>query len=232
LCIFSQLLYFLSGWRPFNRQREMSNHCKTIREGNYMLRRHWVTGAGLAVLIFSAASTARAQTVTFTEITDAVPGRFFDAAATAPDASNANRLHIGLHTGIDFRTLKYRDFRASSTSFSYGSAGDTISFRVTAPEGYYIARITYTQRGAGSVVRTGRAAGITNLVAGDVAAGIGDFATNPSVSGTIDLTGRGMTSVPVSITNTLFAFSTPLLGSATVGITSADVFVELQPLTN
>jgi hypothetical protein len=36
----------------------------------------------------------------------------------------------------------------------------------------------------------------------------------------------------VSITNTLFAFSTPLLGSATVGITSADVFVELQPLTN
>jgi hypothetical protein len=186
--------------------------------------------AGVMWIVLGGASTAQGQTVTFSDITDAVPGRFFNAATSAPDPNNPNRLLIGFNTGLDFRTFKFVDFRASSASFSYGSAMDTISFRVTAPDGYYIAKITYSQRGAGAVLRTGRTAGMTNWVVGDISADIGTFSTNPTLSDTIDLTGLNLTRVPVSIANSLFAFSTPLLGSATVGVTSADVVVELLPL--
>jgi hypothetical protein len=43
----------------------------------------------------------------------------------------------------------------------------------------------------------------------------------------MDLSAARLRRVPVSITNSLFAFSTPTLGSATVSVTSADVVVEL-----
>jgi hypothetical protein len=186
--------------------------------------------AGVAALVLTGAATAQGQTATFSDITDAVPNRFFDAGTTAPDAEEPNRLRIGLNTGLDFKTFKYVDFRASSAAFHHTSAMDTIKFRVSAPEGYYVSRITYSQRGVGGVVRTGRAAGTTNWVVGDFAADLGVFATNPTLAGTIDLTGSYLTSVPVSISNSLFAFSTPLLGSAAVQLSGADVLVELLPL--
>jgi hypothetical protein len=190
----------------------------------------WIARAGFAMVVLSGAATAHGQTVTFDEIKDAVPGRFFDAATTVPDAANPNQLHIGLHTGLDFKTYKYTDFRASSTAFSHTTAMDTISFRIIAPEGYYIARVTYSQRGTGLVLRTGRAAGTTNWVVAKNVADLGAFATNPTLSDTIDLSASRLTEVPVSITNSLFAFSTPLLGSATVSLSGADVIVELLPL--
>jgi hypothetical protein len=191
----------------------------------------WIARAtGVTALVLGGAVAAYGQTVTFAEIRDAVPGRFYDATATAPDSDNGNMLRIGLNSGLDFRTFKYTDFRASSASFSHANAMDTISFRVRAPYGYYISKITYTQRGTGSVVRTGRAAGMTNWVVNDIAGDVGAFATSPGLSESIDLTGRNLTDVPVSISNSLFAFSTPLLGSATVAVTGAEVIVELQPL--
>lgn len=186
---------------------------------------------GVIILALSGASTARAQAVTFTDITDAVPGRFFAAETTAPDASDPNQLNIGLNGGLDFTTFRYRDFRASSLAFSHSSAMDTISFVVNAPEGYYIASITYTQRGSGAVLRTGRAAGTANWVVGDLSADLGAFGASPTLSGTVDLRALAPTRVPVSISNSLFAFSTPLLGAATVAVTSADVRVELLSLT-
>ena len=189
------------------------------------------TLAGIAVLILSGASTAQAQTVTFSDITDAVPGRFFDAATTAADELDPNTLKIGFNSGLDFVTWKFRDFKASSLAFSHGAAMDTLSFIVEAPPGYFISSITYTQRGAGAVLRTGKAAGTANWVVGDFAADLGVFGTNPSLSGTIDLSGHQLTRVPVSISNSLFGFSTPLLGAATVAVTSADVRVEVLPLT-
>lgn len=201
----------------------------------------WIArAAGVTALVLGATVAAHGQTDTvgdtavsytptasFTEIRDAVPGRFFDSDNTV---ANGNTLRIGFNTGLDFRTFRYNDFRASSTSFSHPNAMDTISFRVSAPEGYYIASITYSQRGTGSVLRTGRAAGMTNWVVGKIAADLGTFGTNPTLSDTIDLTGLNLTDVPVSISNSLFAFSTPLLGSATVGVTGAEVVVELSPL--
>jgi hypothetical protein len=199
--------------------------------GEHMQLAKWIArAAGVTALVLGGTVAAHAQTVTFTDIRDAVPGRFFDAATTAPDYHDGNTLRIGLHSGLDFRTFKYADFRASSASFSHPNAMDTISFRVVAPDGYYISKITYRQRGTGSVVRTGRAAGMTNWVVGKISGDLGSFATNPTLADTIDLTGLNLTDVPVSISNSLFAFSTPLLGSATVGVTGAEVLVELSPL--
>jgi hypothetical protein len=185
---------------------------------------------GITAIVLGGAASAHGQTATFSRIRDAVPGRFFDAATTKPDATDPNILRIGLHSGLDFLTFKYVDFRASSASFSHTTAMDTISFRIEAPEGFYISRITYTQRGTGSVLRTGRAAGSTNWIVGRVAADLGVFGTNPSLTESLDLTGSNITRLPVSITSSLFAFSTPLLGAATVALTGAEVVVELLPL--
>ncbi len=191
----------------------------------------WIARAtGTMAIVLGGAVAAQGQTVTFVDIRDAVPTRFFDATTTTQDDVNPNMLHIGLNTGLDFRTFKYADFRASSTAFSHAAAMDTISFRVLAPVGYYISKISYAQRGAGSVVRTGKAAGMANWKVAHIVGDLGVFGTNPALMDSIDLTGLNLTDVPVSISNSLFAFSTPLLGSATVGLTGAEVVVELQPL--
>ncbi len=212
---------------------------------------NWVAYvAGVALVVLSAASPALGQTETdtasldtqtailepesasiephriFTDINDAVPGRFFDANATE---EAGNRLAIGFNSGLDFRTFKYRDFRASTAAYSYTSASDTLTFKVNAPKGSYVARITYSQRGSGLVYRTGAASGAAHWVVNGAASTLGFFTTGPTLTQTATLTGQP-TSVPVSITNSLFAFSTPLLGSATVSLTGADVYVEFAPL--
>src|SRR5687767_4178806 len=182
---------------------------------------------GIALL---AAPAAYAQSVTFSDITDAVPGRFFNAAASAPDPNNPNTLVIGFNSGLDPSNWKLNDFRASTAPFSHLTASDTLSARIHAPEGYYIAKVTYSQRGTGLVLRTGRAAGASNWVVDDMADDLGTYATNPSLTRTVDLTGMNKTFVPVSITTGLFAFSTPALGAAQVAVTSAQIAVELLPI--
>ncbi len=189
-----------------------------------------VARVAVAAIVLGMSATAYGQTVTFSDLNDAVPGRFFDAATSAPDAINPNRLVIGFNGGLDLRTWKANDFRASTASFSHTTAMDTLSFVVQAPEGYYISRITYTQRGTGYVLRTARAAGMANWVVGDYAADLGVFATSPDLSRTMDLSAVRLTRVPVSISNSLFAFSTPTLGAGSVAVTSADVVVELALL--
>lgn len=187
--------------------------------------------AGVAIIVMGAASTAQGQVVTFSDVNDAVPSRFFDAATTEPDPLDANTLNIGFNTGMDWSTWKATDFRASTASFSHATAMDTISFRIQAPEGFYISKITYTQRGTGLVLRVARAAGAASWVVGDHAQDLGFFGASPTLSRTLDLTGLNLTFVPVSITNTLFAYAAPYQGSASVSVTSATVSVELLPLT-
>ena len=58
----------------------------------------------------------------------------------------------------------------------------------------------------------GHSAGATTWVVNDQPPDRGVFSTNPKRSATVDLTGANLTSVPVSITTSLFAFSTPSLG--------------------
>jgi hypothetical protein len=195
-----------------------------------MNRGNWIACIAAAILITGTAGSAEAQTVTFSRIDDAVASRFFDPATTRVDPLDRNKLKIGFNTGLDPATLKYRDFTASTAAFRHTSAIDTISVRVTAPAGYYIAKVTYTQRGTGSIVRTGKLLCGATLVVHDKASLLGSYSTNPSLSQTVDLTGRRLTAVPVSITNSLNAFATSSLGSATVSVTSAEIRVQLLPL--
>ncbi len=187
--------------------------------------------ACVSMVLLSGGAVAHAQVVTFSDVNDAVPKRFFNPATTRPSSLNPNTLIIGFHPStIDFTTLKTADFKASTTSFSYNNAMDTISFRVRAPKGYYIAKITYTQRGTGSVLRTGQVSGGTHWVVGDLASSLGVFTISPGLTRTLDLSAFKLTYVPVSITASLFAFATPSLGSATLRLTGAEVRVSLLPL--
>jgi acyl-coenzyme A thioesterase PaaI-like protein len=195
-----------------------------------MARANWIICVTAAILITCATDSAQAQTVTFSRIDDATASRFYDPATTRVDTSNRNRLIIGFNKGLDALTMKYRDFMASTAAFRHPSAIDAFSVRIAAPAGYYIARITYTQRGTGSIVRTGRASGGATWTVADVTSSLGTFSTNPTLTQTIDLRARRLTVVPVSITNSLNAFATSSLGSATVSLTGAEILVQLLRL--
>ena len=161
---------------------------------------------------------------TFSAIADAVPARFFDAATSALDPANANRLIIGFDAGIDFRTFTGNDFRASALPFSNKVAMDTISLRIDAPSGFYVSKVTYTQRGNGFNGRAAVAGGSATWVVAGVPASLGVFRNDPNLSGTADLSALQPTSVQVSITLSLYA------ATGTVAVTSADVQVEVLPL--
>jgi hypothetical protein len=195
-----------------------------------MKRANWSCIASTVIILLIAAAAAEAQTVTFSRIDDAVGSRWFDPATTRPDSLDRNKLIIGFNRGLDSTTLKYREFRASTLAYSYTSATDTISFRIQAPSGYYITKITYTQRGSGSVARTGKAAGATTWTVAEASASLGTFTTSPSFTRTLDVSSKRLTVVPVSITASLFAFATPSNGSATVSLTGADVRVQVARL--
>ena len=198
-----------------------------------MTRRTRVAGVFVVAVLVSVlvpVFAAQAQTATFSEINDAVRSRNFDAARTRPDPLNPNRLVIGFSSGFDPQTFKYRGFTASTSAFFLPSAVDTISFVVDAPEGFYIAKLTYSQTGTGWGARGGTAAGSTQWVVDGHALHIATSSTNPTVRSTADFTGQFLTTIPVSITANLFVFAPPLVGFATAAITSANVVVELLPL--
>lgn len=171
-----------------------------------------------------------APTATFSTVTDAVAERYFSAALTVVDPDDPRQLLIGLDTGFDPATQSFRTFTASNAAFYRQTAMDTISFLVTAPAGYYVAQVSYSQVGTGSQIRTGKQAGATTWVVGGYADDLGVF-RDPTVSRTIDLTGRYLTVIPVSITTSLHAYATSVGGgSATVSLLGAAVRVAVAPL--
>ena len=174
--------------------------------------------AGVLVAL-GIAMPARAQT-RFTSIHDAVPSKFFDAARTSADSSNPNKLIIRFNTGTDLTTFTSAGFVVSSLR---RVAMDTISFTVNAPVGFYVSKVTYTQRGTGGTCRTCSSGGAATWVGAGHPANLGVFTNNPTLTGTADLTGMKLATVPVSITDSLFATT----GSIT--ISSADVVVQLVP---
>jgi hypothetical protein len=177
--------------------------------------------AGVALVLMSAASTAQAQVARFSKLHDAVPSKYFDATLSKPDPSNPNRLIIGFAQGLDPVTFAPNDFRAW---FGNRVAMDTITFKVTAPAGFYVAKLTYTQHGAVSLSRTLTTAGGATWVVNNTPASLGAFTTNPDLVGTADLTTLKLTSVPVSITESLFA------SVGAIMITDANLLVKLLPL--
>ena len=187
--------------------------------------------SALALIVINTAA-ARAQTpaVEFVDLNDAVASRFFDAATSAADPADPNRLIIRFNPGYDPATWKMNDFRATTSAFGYAAAMDTISFRIVAPDGHYISKVTYTQRGTGLSSWTTRAAGASNWVVGDFASDLGIYGANPTLSRTMDLSDVRWTTLPVSITTSLFTFSPFQTGAANLVLTSAEVVVEVRPM--
>ena len=180
----------------------------------------------IATALLSAGTTgAQAQTVTFSAVRDAAPGRFFDAATTGSSAANANQLNFGLNTGIDPVTFISNEFRASTLAGFNRMADDTISFVVTAPAGFYVASLTYTQQGSAAVSRTAVQTGNSQWTVADFPAVIGEYAGNPTLTSVVDLTALQPASVPVSITVSLFAGPT-----GDISISSASVVADIKPL--
>jgi hypothetical protein len=181
--------------------------------------------AAIAVVAVAGASSAEAQVVRFSSKRDAVPATFFDAAASHPSSTNANKLIIGLDAGSDPTTLLARSFTASTLPFYNRSAMDTISFKITAPLGYYVAAIVYTQQGSGFTGRSAVEGGAATWVVAGYPSSLGVFTSNPNLTRTADLTALKLTTVPVSITVSLFASAT-----GGISVTSANVIVKLLPL--
>jgi hypothetical protein len=187
----------------------------------------------VAAFVLSAAGPASAQiaaaagapAATFVQIRDAVPGKFFAPAKTEPDPANPNRLVIGFNDGLDAATFTTRDFSVSTAAFGKRIAADTIRFVVKAPDGYYVSKITYVQRGSASTARTAVQEGTAEWTVAGFPANLGVFTGDPGLTGVADLTSLLRVSVPVSITVSLFAGPT-----GAISLNGAHVLVQLAPL--
>jgi hypothetical protein len=191
-----------------------------------------VSIAGLVITLLGFSTPAQAQHVTFSDVRDAVPLKFFNPApdSTRVDPADPNTLVIGFESGVDSETFTEKDFRASTKAFGNRMASDTLSFNVVAPAGYYVSSITYEQTGTGSVVRLADARGTSTWVINGQPASLGFFRTAPSLTQTLTFTDSCLTVVPVSITTSLFAFAPPSSGDATVELTGAKVSVTVAPV--
>ena len=180
---------------------------------------------GVSALLLGQASPVQAQVVSFLAVRDAVPMKFFDSATTSPSPANPNDLRIGFNSGFDPTTFTTNDFKASAASFSNRFASDTIAVWVIAPEGFYVSKLTYTQKGSASTQRTAVQRGSTQWVILGFPANVGDFSSTPDLTSTVNLTGLFLRVVPVSVTVSLFAGP-----GGSVAITDAHVVAELAPL--
>ena len=176
-------------------------------------------------LLLAGVTGAQAQVATFSDLHDAAAGKFFDATTSAPSAANGNQLNIGLSTGFDAFTLISIELRASTRAGFNLMADDTISFVVTAPAGFYVASLTYSQQGTASTSRTAVQNGNSQWTVAGFPAIVGEYAGNPTVSGVVDLTALQPTSVPVSITVSLVAGPT-----GDIALSSASVVATVKPV--
>lgn len=163
----------------------------------------------LSVLL-ALSSFTQTPTVSFSNVNDAVPGRFFSAAASVADPVAGNVLRVGVDSGFDSGIWKYRDFRATNLAYYYPAASDTLAFTATAPAGYVIASVRYEENLTAGASRTGKATTFTQVVVN------GRAATGLNVS-----TPDFPRTVVVSITTSLFA------GTSDASVGAGRVVVEL-----
>ncbi len=108
-----------------------------------------------AIAFIAIASTTQAAVATFSNILDGNgDSSLFDTTATGADPTDGNILNIGLN-----------DFRAE---FGTISALDTLSFMITAPDGYFINALTYTESGSGLTASDGVAIATGSIVVNNV----------------------------------------------------------------
>jgi len=190
-----------------------------------MRSRKWATIAAIVIaVLFTAVSQAQAQAATFQEVRDAVAGKFFDAAKTKTEAGHPNHLIIGFDTGFDPVTLISNAFTVSPLAFNNRRAMDTLTMRVIAPSGFYIAKVTYSQRGSGSTGRTDVEAGIAQWTVASHPFVLGNFTSNPDLTKTVDLSASRLRDIRVVLSVSLFS------QTGSLSLTGADVFVTLLPL--
>ena len=197
--------------------------------------------ASLAIAMLSLAAPALAQDpppVTFENIRDAVPGRFFSPSATVADA---NTLHVGFESGANaFKACAPFELPLSPAPCSNTRvAMDTLSFVVRAPEGYYVSKISYNQKATGAISRLADSRGASSLVVAGVPIDLGgpfggaaQFSAGGGErlrSSVTEYTDTQMTAVPISLTTGLFAYASDL-GAARVELESASVTVEILPI--
>lgn len=97
----------------------------------------WVLSLLAAIAFIGIATTTQAAVVSFSDILDGNrDASLFDPATTLVDPSDGNILNIGLN-----------DFTAT---FGTIQALDTLSLMITAPAGYYINALNYTEIGSGA----------------------------------------------------------------------------------
>jgi hypothetical protein len=181
------------------------------------------------VYAFPVAAQTLCNSVTVSSVTDAVANRWIDPSSTHLDAANGLKLNIGFSTGMDTIAWKYNEFTASTNAFYFTAIADTIRFVAQAPAGCYISKVTYAQRGVSSISRIGKTAGSASWVVGDKAASLGIFGSIPTLTGTMDLPpSAGDQPLPVAISLSLFAFSAPSIGTATISLSGADVTFEVK----
>ena len=179
-----------------------------------------------ALQTIAIVSVTLAQSATFVRIKDSVAGRCYDPATTAPDATNPNRLLIGIHSDTGADPFGHSPGCIASDAGPTLTT-DTLSFYVEAPDGSYISKITFTQSGTTFGSRGGRGFRSTNWVVADRASTVP--VTPEGWEGSVDLSLERRTLIPVSITTYLAAFG----GSVMSGSASASnpaVLVEVLPL--
>lgn len=174
-----------------------------------------VSTIAVAALVVGASSPAHAQSATFTHFDDAVAGRCYEPSTTAPDVADPNQLRIGM--------------AACTASAPNGSAivMDTFAFHVTAPEGFYITRISFTQNGTTSGSRGGKGFRGANWTIDKTPATVSTSAGG--WASTVDLSLQRKTTIPVSITTYLAAFGIQVV-SGSASASNPVVSVQLAPL--
>lgn len=173
-----------------------------------------------AVVALLGTTAAQAATVSFSNFADGNgAASFFDIGTTT---ATGNTLTIGLS-----------DFTADGSSPLTMSALDTLSFVVTAPTGFTITRVSYTESGSGATTN-GVALATGSLTADGVPRNFltqlflpnnsGDW----SISGNIDIANKD--SIAVTLVNSLFAVALTDSDIAYVTKTGATVSVDVAPV--
>ncbi|HMM75825.1 MAG TPA: VPLPA-CTERM sorting domain-containing protein [Gammaproteobacteria bacterium] len=174
-----------------------------------------------AVALAAITFGANAATVTFSNLADGngAPS-FFDIGTTT---ISGNQITIGIN-----------NFKADGASQVTVSALDTFSFTVTAPTGFKITKITYTESGKGETTN-GFAAATGSITADGTPKNFltqlfipNTSESDWSITGSVDVANKD--SIAVSIVNSLFAAAFLPTDLAYVEKTGASISVDIAPV--
>jgi hypothetical protein len=177
--------------------------------------------ACVTMLLLFSVTGVKAQSVTFSDISDGDSDNSlgFDVSSTV---AVDNTLNIGIG-----------EFTADGAQGDY-SALDTLSFKVTAPAGWVIDKVTYSEGGTAETTN-GVAVATGSITAGGVPKNFAtivigtDSATSWTTSGWVDVVDAA--EIEVSIVNSLFASTFGGLDDvATISKDLASVEVSLVPV--